>query len=194
MFIWRWLPGLTFWQLTFLAVVVGSLLSFNGILLSEYGHKRLQSLGNWMSVAGLLVGLGWSIAATVRLMRATPDFISALVSALHKYKAAVFVAPALAIGIAVVGTGLFLFRTYARRRYGAAETMFAVASIIVASSNAVAHPAIPSNWTTVIGGAYLLVRGLDNATYDMDVPAVVTSFRLRLRKMLKSDFGQVAGA
>jgi hypothetical protein len=85
--------------------------------------------------------------------------------------------PLLVLAIVLAGLGLFAFRVYQRNFYGLAEVSFAIASIWVAVTKAYTSPTDGGAWTAIAGAAYLLVRGLDNATFGMDQKQLIVSVK-----------------
>lgn len=75
--------------------------------------------------------------------------------------------------IAILGAFLFIFRAKARVYYGFGETIFALASAWVSAAAVFRNPNAATGWVGIVGTAYLLVRGLDNATQGLNMRAII---------------------
>jgi hypothetical protein len=161
----QFIGRMPFWQLTLIWIVIGGGCMTLGERLASK-HVRLSKV---LTAIGSSLALLWYTVGFVRLIRFAPSAFRFLSGHIGP---AVLVPTGTLVTI-LIGFVLFLFRVYARRNYGVAESAFAVASIWVSVSRVVDRPSELSAWMGITASAYLLVRGLDNATHHMNVREVL---------------------
>jgi hypothetical protein len=156
----HWVTNHPFGAFTIFSWVVG--LTLNTIARSPDDPEK-KPVDTWLNTIGTTILTVWVFVASIL-------FITRLI-ALLKFASDHLVLPSqvpvTAVTIVLVGVGLFVFRVCAIDKYGWAEVAFALASIWVSVSKAFAAPHDSNSWIAIVGAAYLLVRGLDNATSKM---------------------------
>lgn len=182
MIIWYWIVD-HFWGITILSWILGLILNTVGQRLAEDAkHKALGSRLNSIGAAILTV---WFFFAGIRLIR----LLSTLPVASERLSLPLpLQVPLTVLAIALVGMGLFVFRVCAIEGYGLAEIAFALASIWVSVSKVFETPHDSNSWIAIVGAAYLLVRGLDNACKlgtKTTIQSRVGSQTTRLRNLIK---------
>jgi hypothetical protein len=162
MIIWHWIMVSHFWIFTLISLAVAAALAYVPLWV-----KAKEEFGP-PAILAALVYLFWFFVALVKFI----NFVPTGLKLLNQSVGPMVKLPVLVLTIATIGSALYIFRVYRRTEYGLAETVFALASIYVASSKSLSGPLDGNSWTTLVGGAYLLVRGLDNVTTDKSTASI----------------------
>jgi len=155
--IWDWILNEHFWWFSLICVFLPLPFGIIGTRLEEKQNR----IGLPLTLVASLIYFFWFFVAIIKLLKFIPTGLN-----LINNHMAIVKLPLLFLILILVGGSLYVFRVYRRIEYGFAEIAFALASIFVASSQALSDPQKGSSWTGLVGGAYLLVRGLDNVSTD----------------------------